>query len=127
MGACRDSDSVTGRPSSAVADILRDAEANGLDPKEQLDKACGQVLRDYYGKLFKELPERPGDDFDVKKVSSILRAVNRLGGKKQGAVSAMRERWEKQHRGLKWRDRPPEFRAALRLANEDMRARPFDY
>lgn len=114
-----------GKPYAQVADILRDAERNGLDPHDMLDKACGQVMREYYGRLFRELPEHPGDEVDAKKVAAIARALYRLGGRKANAVQSMKDRYEKT--GRKWDTLPREVRSQARAALGDAFTNPFDY
>lgn len=114
-----------GKPYQLVVDVLQDAERNGLDPQDQLDKACGQVMRGYYGKLFDALPERPNDDYDVREVSKILRALNRLGSKKANALSALKDRYKTS--GHEWKTLPLEQRQRVRDILGEGFASPFDY
>lgn len=115
-----------GKPASRVVDILHDAELNGLDPAEQLDKACGQVLVKLYGRLCKMLPERPGDDYDVREFSRVVRAINRVGGKKRNAVKSMRSRFDSL-RGTNWKTLAPEDRAFYRSVVGAGFADPYGY
>lgn len=114
-----------GKPYQLVADVLQDAERNGLDPQDQLNKACGQVMRGYYGKLFDALPERPNDDYDVREVSRILRALNRLGSKKANALNALKDRYKTS--GHEWKTLPPEQRQRVRDILSEGFVNPFDY
>lgn len=114
-----------GKPYAQVADILRDAERNGLDPYDMLDKACGQVMRGYYGRLFRELPERPDDEVDSKEVAAIVRALHRLGGRKANAVQSMKDRYKRT--GREWGTLPHETRSQVRTILGDAFTNPFDY
>lgn len=114
-----------GKPYQLVVDVLQDAERNGLDPQDQLDKACGQVMRGYYGKLFDALPESPNDDYDVREVSRILRALNRLGSKKANALSALKDRYKTS--GHEWKTLPLEQRQRVRDILSEGFVNPFDY
>lgn len=81
-----------------VADILRDAELNGLDAKDMYDKALGQVMTRVYSRLFRALPADPSKDFDVKEVERCARILNRLGAKKKSVVQSIKKRLERQGR-----------------------------
>lgn len=114
-----------GKPYQLVTDILQDARRNGLDPDEQLYTACGQVMRGYYGKLFAALPERPDDDYDAREVSRILRALLRLGSKRSGALTALKDRYKTS--GHEWKTLPPEQRQRVREILDEGFGTPFDY
>jgi len=88
------------RPVNPVADILHDAETNGFDPQQQLNTACGQVLPRLYGRLFELLPEKPGDDYDVREVAKVVRAINRLGTRKVDAVRSLKDKLKAQRKGI---------------------------
>ena len=100
-----------------VADILRDAKANGFDPEQQLNKAYGQVATKLYGELVDLVPDDPRADYDVKAVERAARAVNRVGAKKAQVLKSLKARVEARlkARGLAWKSLPAEDRA--RYAN----------
>jgi hypothetical protein len=81
-----------------VSDILRDAERNGLDPKDMYDKASGQVAVRLYSRLFSALPKNPGDEYDVKEVEKCARALNRLGAKRKNAMQSVKDRLKRHGR-----------------------------
>lgn len=100
-----------------VADILRDAKANGLDPEQQLNKAYGQVATKLYGELVDLIPDDPRADYDARAVERAARAVNRIGAKKAQVLKSLKARVEARlkARGLTWKSLPAEDRA--RYAN----------
>ena len=77
-----------------VNDILADLEINGYDSKDLLNKATGQIAREFYGELYRELDKRHPDEQQVLK---LCRALNRLGVKYKGLVDAITLRRKKQN------------------------------
>lgn len=110
---------------SLVSDILADARRNGLDPDEQYTKAVGQITPRLYSRLFTLLPKEPGDDYDVREVSKIARALNKLGRKKADALQAIKKRLDAQ--GKNWtRELTSEQRTMIRSVLGERMKRPFD-
>lgn len=114
-----------GKPRDVVAEILRDAEVNGLDGIDQLNKACGQVTRNYYGKLFDLLPEKADGEFDVQEASRIFRALNRLGSRKANAMAALKARYKTA--GREWKSLTPEMRRMVASAVAEGFRNPYGY
>ena len=75
-----------------LADVLRDARRNGHDIEYIQTRAVGQLVPELYSELFKALPKKATDDYDVKEVSRIIRALHRLGVKYDGLRSSVRTR-----------------------------------
>lgn len=110
---------------SLVSDILADARRNGLDPDEQYVRAVGQITPRLYSRLFSLIPENPGDSYDVREVSKVVRALNKLGSRKTAALQAIKKRLDA--RGKNWtRVLSPEQRAMIRSIVGETMKRPFD-
>lgn len=109
-----------------VADILKDAERNGLDAKDMFDKALGQVMTRVYSRLFRALPTDPSRDFDVKEVERCARILNRLGAKKQSVVQSIKKRLERQGRDWDTVLTPEQRAMYLEVIGKALR-HPFDY
>ena len=86
-------------------DILDDAALNGVDPKDILTSALGQAASREYSKLFNALPKDIEDNaFDVKAVTSSLRALARLNRKSQAVLQALGKRYKAA--GVDWESQP---------------------
>lgn len=112
--------------SQILADITREARANGIqDPEELIDRAIGQLTPRYYGKLMQLLPENPEDPVDAKEIAKVCRALMRLGATYRGAKDSLEKRLKA--RGTKLRDLTPEQRGAILDALRSGFSKPFDY
>jgi hypothetical protein len=109
-----------------VADILRDAELNGLDAKDMYDKALGQVMTRVYSRLFRALPTDPSKDFDVKEVERCARILNRLGAKKKSVVQSIKKRLERHGRDWDTVLTPEERDMYMRVIGTALK-HPFDF
>ena len=86
-------------------DILDDAALNGVDPKDILTSAIGQAASREYTKLFNALPKDIEDNaFDVKALTSALRALARLNRKNQAILQALGKRYKAA--GVDWEAQP---------------------
>lgn len=86
-------------------DILDDAALNGVDPKDILTSALGQAASREYTKLFNALPKDIEDNaFDVKAMTSALRALARLNRKNQAILQALGKRYKAA--GIDWEAQP---------------------
>lgn len=86
-------------------DILDDAALNGVDPKDILTSALGQAASREYTKLFNALPKDIEDNaFDVKALTSALRALARLNRKNQAILQALGKRYKAA--GIDWEAQP---------------------
>jgi hypothetical protein len=110
-----------------VRDVLRDAEANGLDPEQQLNTAYGQVAGRLLGELVDLIPDDPRADYDVKAVERAARAVDRVCIRKAQVLKSLKTRVEARlkPKGLSWRDLPRDDRAALVARAETAVGNPF--
>lgn len=94
-----------------VKDIAKEAKLNGIDPKQLLDSALGEVSTDLYRKLFATLPKTKDDGIDAKRAGEILRALNRLNRKHSSMMQSLKKKYEAA--GVDWKAQP---NAALRAA-----------
>ena len=114
----------TAKLQNLVSDILADAEKNGFDKEDQLNKALGQVLTKEYGRLFRAIPEDPYAAFDTKEIDGIARALNRLSAKRESVIASIQERMKRQ--GRDWKTvLTPEERQMYRAIVTGSLANPF--
>lgn len=86
---------------ASLSDIVSDAKANGIrDPEELLTRCIGQLAPRYYARLFNALPEKPGDDYDVREVTKCVRSLHRLGLKYDGMMQSLKKKLKMQ--GREW-------------------------
>ena len=112
--------------SESLADITREARANGIqNPEELIDRAVGQLTPRYYGKLMQLLPENPEDPVDAKEIAKVCRALMRLGATYRGARESLEKRLKA--RGVELRGLTPEQRNATIDALRSGFSKPFDY
>ena len=96
-----------------VRDIAKEAKLNGIDPKQLLDSALGEVSTDLYRKLFTTLPKTKDDGIDAKRAGEILRALNRLNRKHSSMMQSLKKKYEAA--GVDWKAQPnAPLRAAVR-------------
>lgn len=94
-----------------VKDVAHEAKINGIDPKQLLDSALGEVSTDLYRKLFGTLPKTKDDTINAKRAGEILRALNRLNRKHGAMMQSLKKKYEAA--GVDWKAQP---NAALRSA-----------
>ena len=85
---------------SSVASLVREAMTNGASYKDALTivgTAVGRLTASLYGDLMDALPDTPNGDFDAKRVTKCVRAINRLGRKRKDVINAIKDRLESRH------------------------------
>ena len=77
--------------------LARIAQINGASVKESLqliDRSLATMTASIYGELLEALPQKPGGDYDVRKVSKLARAINRLQREREKVLDVVEKKLE---------------------------------
>ena len=106
------------------ADILREAQINGIDPKVVLDSALGSAIQSEYIRFFNAMPKSADGSIDAMEAASAARSMWRLNRKLQSVKASMRKRYLDM--GVDWKKEPNDY-LRRRLYNflSEQRANPW--
>ena len=107
-----------------VKDILHEAKMNGINEKQLLTSALGEVTMGLYRDLYSALPKTTEDSIDAKKAGKVLRALNRLNRKRNAMMQSLKAKYA--DAGVDWRaQNSAATRAYVREFLADVRTNPF--
>ena len=107
-----------------VKDILHEAKMNGINEKQLLTSAPGEVTMGLYRDLYSALPKTTEDSIDAKKAGKVLRALNRLNRKRNAMMQSLKAKYA--DAGVDWRaQNSAATRAYVREFLADVRTNPF--
>ena len=107
-----------------VKDILHEAKMNGINEKQLLTSALGEVTMGLYRDLYSALPKTTEDSIDAKKAGKVLRALNRLNRKRNAMMQSLKAKYA--DAGIDWKaQNSAATRAYVREFLADVRMNPF--
>ena len=106
------------------ADILREAQVNGIDPKEILSSALGDVAHVEYGKFFSSFPTNLDGAPNVPQMQEAVRALTRIDRKRRDLYSYLVQKFKAAGTDL---EAHRAYSLAIRDAIRATQAAPFSF